>query len=197
MSETDSAGDAKAAAARLLDRVDAAARRLVAVRTERTQAQTIAHQAQVREALTRTELTLALHAALLGRAEALARARAWAFEAYLAAGRDSVRPRRRRRLSRALDRALARLATPGKALIVARSGVWRGTGRLLFDLRHMAAYARRGANGSVAPPTLFDQAWYLDTYPDVAAAGVAPLVHYLLSGGDDGRAPHLLFDVPY
>lgn len=197
VSEPESPGDAKAAAERLLDRVDAAARRLAAVRAERTQAQSIAHQAQVREALTRTELTLALNEALIGRADALARARNAAFEAWIADSRGSVRTRRRTGVSRAFDRALARMATPGKALVIARSGVWRGEGLTIYDLRHMAAYARRGANPDVSPPALFDQAWYLEAYPDVAAAGAAPLVHYLLGGGDDGRAPHALFDVEF
>jgi GT2 family glycosyltransferase/glycosyltransferase involved in cell wall biosynthesis len=44
------------------------------------------------------------------------------------------------------------------------------------------------------PSLLFDSAWYLKTYPDVAAAGVNPLMHYLASGGVTGRNPSPLFD---
>ena len=41
---------------------------------------------------------------------------------------------------------------------------------------------------------LFDSSFYLQSNPDVAAAGVNPLVHYLASGGLEGRDPHPLFD---
>jgi GT2 family glycosyltransferase len=44
------------------------------------------------------------------------------------------------------------------------------------------------------PGLLFDSDWYLKTYPDVAAAGVNPLMHYLTSGGVTGRNPSALFD---
>ena len=36
---------------------------------------------------------------------------------------------------------------------------------------------------------LFDQAWYLANNPDVAKAGVDPLIHYLCNGGFEGRDP--------
>ena len=44
------------------------------------------------------------------------------------------------------------------------------------------------------PGPLFDSDYYLKTYPDVAAAGVNPLMHYLMSGGVTGRNPCALFD---
>lgn len=151
----------------------------------------LAQQAQVREALTRSELTQALHEALIARAELEARLRDQALAAYRRGG--TGRLRRHNRLSQMLDRVLARLGSPGRAAVIARSGVWRGSGRPLQDLRHMAAYARRRANPDVAPESFFDQAWYLAAYPDVAAAGASPLVQYLLSGGREGRNPHPLF----
>jgi hypothetical protein len=40
---------------------------------------------------------------------------------------------------------------------------------------------------------LFEAAWYLVTYPDVAAAGVNPLEHYLRHGAAEGRDPGPLF----
>jgi hypothetical protein len=40
---------------------------------------------------------------------------------------------------------------------------------------------------------LFDGPWYLRTYPDVAAAGVDPIIHYLANGGDEGRDPGPFF----
>jgi SAM-dependent methyltransferase len=41
---------------------------------------------------------------------------------------------------------------------------------------------------------LFDADWYRATYPDVAAAGLDPITHYLLHGADEGRNPGPRFD---
>ncbi|MFZ0928177.1 MAG: glycoside hydrolase family 99-like domain-containing protein, partial [Syntrophobacteraceae bacterium] len=41
---------------------------------------------------------------------------------------------------------------------------------------------------------LFDSDWYLTQYPDVAKAGVNPLVHYLRHGANEGRDPNPDFD---
>jgi glycosyltransferase involved in cell wall biosynthesis len=41
---------------------------------------------------------------------------------------------------------------------------------------------------------LFDAPFYVRQNPDVAQSGVAPLVHYVLHGGLEGRQPHPLFD---
>ncbi len=169
----------------IFEKVAAVGRKLSALRA-------VGQQAQVREALTRAELTLALTEALAGRADLQARLRE---AAALRLRHAWPRSRRRRnRLSKRLDLFLARLGSLGQALVVARSGTWTGTGRRLFDLRHMAAYARRGANPDVAPFALVDQRWYLAAYPDVAAGRTAPLVHYLIAGAADGRSPHPLFD---
>ena len=40
---------------------------------------------------------------------------------------------------------------------------------------------------------LFDAAWYLEAYPDVAARKVDPLEHYVRYGAREGRDPHRLF----
>jgi GT2 family glycosyltransferase len=40
---------------------------------------------------------------------------------------------------------------------------------------------------------LFDRAWYLETYPDVAARNVDPLRHYLRHGVREGRDPNRMF----
>jgi O-antigen biosynthesis protein len=44
---------------------------------------------------------------------------------------------------------------------------------------------------------LFDRAFYLGKYPDLAAAGVNPLLHYVQHGASEGRKPHSLFDPDY
>jgi glycosyl transferase family 2 len=45
-----------------------------------------------------------------------------------------------------------------------------------------------------APSRLFDSRFYLSRYPDVAAAGLNPLVHFLLHGAQEGRWPNPLFN---
>jgi len=42
---------------------------------------------------------------------------------------------------------------------------------------------------------LFDSAWYLDKYPDVAEAGFDPVLHYVRHGAREGRRPGPWFDV--
>jgi hypothetical protein len=155
-------------------------------------ARALAHDAKVREALTRTELTLALHESLSARADLLRAAGERAVATLAAMRRPTAR--RAGRMAQTIDRLLAQLGSFGQALVIARSGVWRTTGRPLHDLRHMAAYARRRSQPDVAPLAPFDQRVYLAANPDVAARRMSPLVHYLLRGGREGRAPTALFE---
>ena len=48
-----------------------------------------------------------------------------------------------------------------------------------------------------SPDPLFDTAFYLAHNPDVAAAGVDPLQHFLQFGWKEGRNPDAFFDVTY
>ena len=158
--------------------------------------QGVVQKSQLREALTRTELTLALNAALIGRAEAQAAARREA--ALRGFARLPEQPLRRRgRHAQRLERVLVKLRSVGHALLIAQSGVWRGTGKPLHQLRHMAAYARRGPDPAAAPLALFDQAWHLAAYPQIGASGLSPLAHYLAYGAAAGHSPHPLFDPLY
>jgi hypothetical protein len=43
----------------------------------------------------------------------------------------------------------------------------------------------------------FDAAFYCERYPDVTAARMRPLVHYLLHGAAEGRKPNRWFDPDY
>ena len=43
----------------------------------------------------------------------------------------------------------------------------------------------------------FDKKWYLNTYPDVRAAGVNPIKHYILHGASEGRNPSKHFNTSY
>jgi hypothetical protein len=164
----------------------AAARRIAALRADLAAAHDLAHRAQVREAVTRSELTLALGETLRGRAEALAAVRAQAKQLYLA--RATPQPvRRHGRPARAWDRLLGRLGAPGQIQLILDAGIWRSN-----EEASVAAYVRLGRDPGAQPDALFDQSWYLATYPDAAGAGVSPLVHYLLWGAAAGNGPHPL-----
>ena len=44
---------------------------------------------------------------------------------------------------------------------------------------------------------LFDADYYLRAYPDVAAARINPLLHFIAAGAFEGRRPHPLFDTTF
>lgn len=78
-----------------------------------------------------------------------------------------------------------------------------GLNPLVHYLRHGRA---RGLEIHVAPPSaadrildsgLFDDAWYLATHGDVAAANHAPFLHYLVHGALEGRSPGPGFDAEW
>ena len=55
-------------------------------------------------------------------------------------------------------------------------------------------YVDFGGRERRSPNQLFDSNYYLEKYPDVAAAGVNPLHHYCDAGWTENRSPHPLFD---
>ena len=61
-------------------------------------------------------------------------------------------------------------------------------------LRHFLLHRR---DGSASPIPEFDSAWYLDTYPDIADAGMDPMEHYLVQGFREGRNPSAAFDTRF
>ena len=162
------------------------AERVANLRADLAAGQDVAQQAQVREALTRTELTLALTEALTGRSEALALARRQAVQRYLEADR-SAGLRRRGRLSRAFDRLLIRMGRRGQAMVIARAGIWRPDAAGTIE-----SYVRRGADPVAQPATLFDQTWHLQAYPQVGHLGLSPLTSYIVHGASQGLSPHPL-----
>jgi hypothetical protein len=58
----------------------------------------------------------------------------------------------------------------------------------------LSALRARHDKAAIATSGLFDESWYKENYPDVAAAGIDPIEHYLSSGADEGRNPGPLFD---
>lgn len=173
----------------LAEKVEVLAARRAVLREE-------VQRAETSEAMTRMRLSQALLEALAARSQAEADVRRDLLSRYVAAGRP--RPDRRNRLRRRVEQLLGKLMWPGRTWVLARSGLWRsGSWGAVASLGGMAAYVLRGADPSARPSTLFDQSWYLETYPDVAAARMSPAVHYLLRGGDEGRSPHPLFDASF
>jgi len=65
-------------------------------------------------------------------------------------------------------------------------------------VRHLQAQTERflppGGARLIAASGLFDSAWYLQQYPQVAASGMKPLEHYLRLGAREGHDPNPLFD---
>jgi hypothetical protein len=162
----------------------AVGKKVAGLRADLARAHDLAHQAQVREALTRSELTLALSEALKARAEALVASR------RDAAGKYAVRAGRPPQpLSRTWQRVLLRMGVAGEVRLIQASGLWRGA-----DESDIAAYVRRRADPAAAPRALFDQAWRLAACPEAAGSGRSPLVHYIVRGEAAGGAPHPLFD---
>jgi len=149
--------------------------------------------AEAETAQTRSRLTLALLQALQGRAGAERALHDHRISLHRQAAPRS--PRRHNRISKALDKVLVRLGTPGRIAVILRSGLWaRQPGESwLSAARAVRTYLAAGASAAVQPPALVDQAFYLETYPDVAGAA-APLLHYVASGAREGRTPHPLFD---
>ena len=54
-----------------------------------------------------------------------------------------------------------------------------------------------GDGKTIAASEIFHTDWYLDQNPDVRAAGLNPLAHYLRLGAAEGRDPHPLFETDW
>lgn len=165
----------------------AAATRIVALKADLEHARRLTQQAQVREALVRSELAVALTETL--KAKAADRRALRSAAAALHVARMPAPPRRRTETNRLYRAAALRLGALGQGWLLMASGLWRGS-----DIATASAYVRRKADPTAQPLSLFDQAWYLAQNPDAAAYGRAPLVHYLLHGAARGLSPHPLLD---
>ncbi|MFM8939607.1 MAG: hypothetical protein ACKOEY_06320, partial [Phenylobacterium sp.] len=166
-------------AVRLSVAVDAAGRRLAALRAE-------VQRAETEEALVRLQLGEALAEAQGARLLAEARLRASQFDRYRAAAFAHRRPDRRNRLRRLAEKALARLGAPGLALIRARAA--QGGPAALFDAAWyrdhapgpvgpdpLAHYLVWGGDARLSPHPLFDSRFYAErNAADLARTGLTP-----------------------
>jgi hypothetical protein len=66
---------------------------------------------------------------------------------------------------------------------------WRRTLGIAGSLNGSSRRRRREQLSTIAQSGLFDGRWYLAQYPDVAAAGLDPLVHFAKNGWREGRDP--------
>jgi capsular polysaccharide biosynthesis protein len=90
---------------------------------------------------------------------------------------------------------------------IARSGLFDlkwyqgyvGTGKVLqlSPKEAIAHYISTGVPRGLNPNPLFDTNWYLRKYPDVASAGVNPLVHFIRCGAREMRNPSEQFNTAW
>ena len=72
------------------------------------------------------------------------------------------------------------------------------SGTLMRALRRaVPQLRRRHERAMVAGSGLFDPEWYLRSYPDVAAAGADPLLHFLGNGATEQRDPGPYFSTAH
>lgn len=73
----------------------------------------------------------------------------------------------------------------------------RSEGLQSFVVQTAAADTSLASDGDLAlisATPLFDEAWYINRYPDIARVGMDPAAHYLYHGGVEKRVPSLYFD---
>ena len=80
-------------------------------------------------------------------------------------------------------------------VLAATSAGWLRSARVVGRL--IATPQRLKGAAIVSRSGLFDESFYRAQNPDVAKAGVHPLVHYAIWGAFEGRRPHPLFDPAY
>lgn len=93
------------------------------------------------------------------------------------------------KLRDSVNRSLQAAAEPGR--ISRLMSLFNGLA--LIDFRRRQRQIRAQAE-AIRKAGVFDSAWYLKRYPDVAEAGHDPLLHYLNHGAGEARDPHPLFD---
>ena len=103
--------------------------------------------------------------------------------------------------SAGLRKLLARAKTPGRMMLLRRSGVWDdGIGTSLGSIpgptATLADYVRAGPSPAAQPRALFDQSWYLDHAAGLAGSQWALLAHYLVVGDSHNLSPHPLLNGP-
>jgi len=87
--------------------------------------------------------------------------------------------------------------SPTHAAASFKSGVVRFIPALARRRRNPDSGEREASMGLLRSSEWFDAEWYLETYPDVRAAGLDPVEHYLDFGWKEFRNPGPRFDTTY
>jgi glycosyltransferase involved in cell wall biosynthesis len=104
-------------------------------------------------------------------------------------GRPPGDPARVQTLESALATAVAVLRESDRMNAAGRLGAW------LARLRHgRPRYVHQWEHGVILASGEFEAQWYLQQYPDVAAAGADPLQHFVHTGARERRKPNPRFD---
>lgn len=89
-----------------------------------------------------------------------------------------------------LDDSVAEVARLQARLdAIQRSGAWRLTAPLRAVARAVRGTKQEDPARLLRASGLFDEAWYLETYPDVRENGIDPVEHYLRHGAGENRDP--------
>ncbi|MDB5496348.1 MAG: hypothetical protein JWP28_379, partial [Phenylobacterium sp.] len=120
---------------------------------------------------------------------------------FQAANRQRYGARAVRRLQPAAARLLARAKSPGRILLLSRSGLWEADlevslGSTPGPTVALADYVRAGPDPAAQPRALFDQSWYLKHAPALPGSRWPLLAHYLVVGDGHNLSPHPLLDAP-
>lgn len=94
------------------------------------------------------------------------------------------------RMGTRLDNSLAEVARlQAKLEAIERSGAWRLTAPLRAAARVARGTKQEDPARLLRASGMFDEAWYLETYPDVRESGIDPVEHYLRHGAAENRNP--------
>ncbi len=193
----------------LIARLDAAQHRAVSLEADvadavrelaeaRQQAAEATRAASVSLARQEAEHRRRLDAALAEQEAAHQEALQAALSAREAAHENQLRAALEARESAYRDELGLALSWARKARISLRNNAKHFSANLSRRL-HIAALAgpRRRLREKALCRPLLDSAWYLQRYPDVAAAGIDPLEHFLAIGASEMRDPNPLFDTSW
>jgi glycosyltransferase involved in cell wall biosynthesis len=90
-----------------------------------------------------------------------------------------------------------RLMSDSSGDLVAMSKPFKATKVNALLSRFWRPFGTAAVMRRIAASGFFDPQWYLETYSDVAEAGIGPLEHYARHGGREGRSPGPKFDATW
>lgn len=67
----------------------------------------------------------------------------------------------------------------------------------LHSREPLTDYLTSGYKKGISPHPLFDEAWYMQQYPDVASSNISGLLHYMKYGWKENRSPNDFLDLNF